>query len=409
MIKISVIIPVFNVDKYLKQCLDSVLTQTLKEIEVICVDDSSEDDSYGILLEYQKKYENIVVLQQRNQGAGPARNYGISKAVGKYLCFMDPDDYYARNCVLEKLYLAAEENHASICGGNILLRSAYGDKKELDRWFSYNQSVEFKDFGYFYHFQRYLFASDLITQNNIRFPPYRRFQDPHFLLRAMICAQRFYALKEIIYIHRVDYKEVNFTFKTALDILCGIRDCYEMAQKYNLYIMYESELKNILYENLKAFYQYAVKDQKAIWNLIDQIYAIQYDWMGEGAEAFKDIKHLETYIAQQKEAKEKMLSACSAAQQIVIYGAGKAGRCFLKNWGKKCSNIIGFAVSEMTDNVDYIEGYEVRKITEYSRNALIIVAVSGQYAGAVMRNLDRLQFKNVHYVEYTAYDLLEEE
>ena len=89
MIKISVIIPVFNVDKYLKQCLDSVLTQTLKEIEVICVDDSSEDDSYDILLEYQKKYENIVVLQQRNQGAGPARNYGISKAVGKYLCFMD--------------------------------------------------------------------------------------------------------------------------------------------------------------------------------------------------------------------------------------------------------------------------------------------------------------------------------
>ena len=216
-------------------------------------------------------------------------------------------------------------------------------------------------------------------------------------------------MKEIIYIHRVDYKEVNFTFKTALDILCGIRDCYEMAQKYNLYIMYESELKNILYENLKAFYQYAVKDQKAIWNLIDQIYAIQYDWMGEGAEAFKDIKHLETYIAQQKEAKEKMLSACSAAQQIVIYGAGKAGRCFLKNWGKKCSNIIGFAVSEMTDNVDYIEGYEVRKITEYSRNALIIVAVSGQYAGAVMRNLDRLQIKNVHYVEYTDYDLLEEE
>ena len=81
----------------------------------------------------------------------------------------------------------------------------------------------------------------------------------------------------------------------------------------------------------------------------------------------------------------------------------------MKNWGKKCSNIIGFAVSEMTDNVDYIEGYEVRKITEYSRNALIIVTVSGQYAGAVMRNLDRLQFKNVHYVEYTAYDLLEEE
>lgn len=409
MVKVSIIIPVFNVAQYLRQCLDSVLKQTLNQMEILCIDDGSEDDSYDILLEYQKKYENIIILRQRNQGAGPARNYGIRKATGKYLCFMDPDDYYAQESALEKLYLAAEEKHALICGGNILLQSAYGEKKEQDRWFSYEHEVAFKDFGYFYHFQRYIFSSKLIEENNIVFPPYRRFQDPPFLVKAMICAQRFYALNEIIYMHRVDYKEVDYTLKTAIDILCGIRDCYEMAQKSNVDIMYESELKNILYVNLKTFYKYAVKNEKRIWDLINEINAIRYQWMGESGEVFRSIEHLETYVAQQRETKERMLAACHTAQQIVIYGAGKVGRCFLQHWGEKCNNIIGFAVSEKGDNEDFIEGYAVREITEYSREALIIVAAAKKGADEIRRNLARLHFGNVWYVEYAAFSLLEEE
>lgn len=409
MIKISVIIPVFNVEAYLRQCLDSVLAQTLKEIEVICIDDGSEDHSYDILLEYQKKYENVIALRQRNQGAGPARNYGISKAAGKYLGFMDPDDYYAQECALEKLYLAAEENHMSICGGNMLLESVHGDRTRHDKWFYDNRLTEFKDFGFFYSFQRYIYSSELIRQNSIVFPPYRRFQDPPFLMKAMICAQRFYALRENIYIHRVDYKEVDHTLKVAVDILCGIRDVYEMAWKYDLRIIYESELKYALYARLKVFYQYAVQDRKEVWDLIGQIRAIQYNWMGEAAEEFKDIDHLKEYIAQQREAKDNMLSDCRNASQVVIYGAGRYGRYFLRNWGKKCRNIIGFAVDKKEDNEEFIEGYAVREITEYNKNTLIIVAVSKPNADGVLRNLSGLQFKKVYYIEYVALALLEEE
>ena len=120
MIKVSVIIPVYNDEIYIEECLESILTQTLKDVEIICVDDGSTDSSYRILTGYGNKYRNITVLHQQNQGSGPARNRGIEYAAGKYICFMDSDDFYAHNRVLEQLYESAEANQASVCGGNLV-------------------------------------------------------------------------------------------------------------------------------------------------------------------------------------------------------------------------------------------------------------------------------------------------
>ena len=105
--KVSVIIPVYNVEKYLRQCLDSIVNQTLHDIEIICVDDSSTDSSYTILQEYAKKDNRIVILQQQNTGAGAARNMGIDVAQGEYVHFLDADDYLL-NDAYEKLYQTAK-------------------------------------------------------------------------------------------------------------------------------------------------------------------------------------------------------------------------------------------------------------------------------------------------------------
>jgi len=86
-IKVSIIIPVYNTSKYLKQCLDSVINQTLTEIEIICIDDGSTDKSLTILKEYQNKDKRIKILTQKHQKQGAARNYGMSVAVGKYKSF----------------------------------------------------------------------------------------------------------------------------------------------------------------------------------------------------------------------------------------------------------------------------------------------------------------------------------
>jgi glycosyltransferase involved in cell wall biosynthesis len=98
--KVSVIIPVYNVQAYLRQCLDSVVNQTLKDIEIICVDDGSTDGSAAILKEYALKDSRINVLTQANSGAGAARNAGIAVAKGAWLYFVDGDDFIDQHCLL---------------------------------------------------------------------------------------------------------------------------------------------------------------------------------------------------------------------------------------------------------------------------------------------------------------------
>lgn len=97
MSKISVIVPIYNSEIYLRKCLDSLVNQTLKDIEIILVNDGSTDSSEKIIKEYTEKYENIVYVYQNNSGQASARNNGISIAKGEYLAFLDSDDYIAEN------------------------------------------------------------------------------------------------------------------------------------------------------------------------------------------------------------------------------------------------------------------------------------------------------------------------
>ena len=92
-IKFSIIIPVYNVEKFLRECLNSITSQTLKNFEVICIDDGSTDNSLTILQEYANKDSRFKVISQENQGQGIARNKAIDIASGEYLFFVDPDDY----------------------------------------------------------------------------------------------------------------------------------------------------------------------------------------------------------------------------------------------------------------------------------------------------------------------------
>jgi len=119
MIKVSVIVPVYNVEKYLGECLDSLIGQTLQDIEIIAVNDGSTDDSLQILNEYAAKDGRIKVYSQQNSGQSAARNRGLSVAAGEYVAFIDADDWVDRD-FLEKLYQAAQRENADIAAGTII-------------------------------------------------------------------------------------------------------------------------------------------------------------------------------------------------------------------------------------------------------------------------------------------------
>ena len=110
---VSVIIPVYNTAPYLEECLQSVIHQTMKDIEIICVDDGSTDDSVKILKEFAKNDERIIILQQQNAGPGEARNTGLKKSMGKYIMFLDSDDYLELNAC-EIAYNSIEKSDSDI-------------------------------------------------------------------------------------------------------------------------------------------------------------------------------------------------------------------------------------------------------------------------------------------------------
>ncbi|MDF2845396.1 MAG: CDP-glycerol:poly(glycerophosphate) glycerophosphotransferase [Herbinix sp.] len=131
--KISIIMPVYNVERYLRACLESVVNQTLEGVEIIVVNDGSKDNSISILNEYEKKHsDRMKVFTTENHGVSHARNYGLARATGEYILFVDSDDFIEKD-MCEKLYHKAirDNNDIVICGRyNVYERENIGELKK---------------------------------------------------------------------------------------------------------------------------------------------------------------------------------------------------------------------------------------------------------------------------------------
>ncbi|MDD6628377.1 MAG: glycosyltransferase [Lachnospiraceae bacterium] len=233
MCKITVIVPVYNAEKDLQECISSITSQTLKEIEIICIDDGSTDNSLSILLLNQEVDRRIFVITQDNQGAGNARNRGMRLAKGKYIAFMDPDDYYPNENVLEKLYENAVRENAQICGGNIATLEN-GDIKTDNNEYLGNGFISYKEYQGDYGYTKYIYRTELLRENTIEFPDLRRFQDPPFFIKAMIAAKEFYVIQDVTYVYRFVPSHVVWNEKNVLDLIKGITECLQISKDNNL-------------------------------------------------------------------------------------------------------------------------------------------------------------------------------
>ena len=131
--KLSVVVPVYNVEKYLSKCLDSLIGQTYKDIKIICVDDGSTDGSLGILKEYKNKDKRIELVSKKNGGLSSARNAGLERVDTEYVMFCDSDDYYAAG-MCEKMLRTIEKDNSDLaaCSMNIIYL-AHNEMEESDR------------------------------------------------------------------------------------------------------------------------------------------------------------------------------------------------------------------------------------------------------------------------------------
>jgi glycosyltransferase involved in cell wall biosynthesis len=199
--KVSVIMPVYNAEAYLNECMESVLNQSLKEIEVICVDDGSTDRSVAILEEYRKQDSRLIILRQKNLYAGTARNNGMKIARGKYLSFLDADDIFESD-MLEESYKQAEKVNADIVvfGGRCF-------EKDISKAYDYpallrtdmlpdNEVFEpDENFEYLFNFTtpspwNKLYRRSFIEDNQLSFQECKRVNDAYFVKVSLAMAKR---------------------------------------------------------------------------------------------------------------------------------------------------------------------------------------------------------------------------
>ena len=210
-VKVSVVLPVCNVEKYLRQCLDSVIGQTLKEIEIIAVDDGSTDGSPAILDEYAAREPRMKVIHQCNAGAGAARNAGLDAANGDFVIFLDPDDYVDKAMLCSMYELAVVENADVVCSAWIVhdeaagscFRRSYGG--DVVKWRGAKPPAElgvrlFTTFG-FVPWNK-LVRRAFLSEKGIRFQEIPRTNDVYFSTACVALAERIAVVNAAYYHYR---------------------------------------------------------------------------------------------------------------------------------------------------------------------------------------------------------------
>ena len=413
MLKVSVIIPIYNMEKYLEQCLDSIMSQTLEEIEVICINDGSTDGSVEILKKYELQYKNIKIIHQENSGVGKSRNHGMEVAQGEFVAFMDPDDFYPGNDVLESLFYGAKENDVLICGGSycsikeeILITKYFGVHQGYA--FAFNQKMKYRNYQFHSGFQRFIYNTDHLKKNNIYFPYYSRYQDPPFLVKALSSVDEFFALKKCTYCYRIGHNKLQLTMKKTIDYALGVLDVLDFSREHQLQKLHANVIE-LLHDDLApAIYQHMAEGHTELQAIVQRINnAIDTTLIKCEAKALQspylvEMKDLRGFIQNNKTKRASFLRKLYNNKDIIIFGAGKVGEVVAENLKSIDGiNIICIAVSDRINNPSIICGIPVRiiyELTEYI-NALVLIATFKNLHQEIVDLLTKLQFNNIEIVD----------
>ena len=230
--KLSIIVPVYGVEKYIDKCLDSLVKQSLKEIEIIVVNDGTKDNSQKIIDKYVKKYpDKIKSYIKENGGQGSARNYGLEKANGEYIGYVDSDDFVEKD-MYKKLYNKAKENNYDIvvCG-NYNVSEDY-QNKNIDAFINnYNTDLENIFFGKMAVWNK-IYKRDILIKNKLEFKEKVWYEDLAFTLKAIMNSNTFAFIDEPLYDYLIREGSTmnNSNVQRNLEILDAFNDILSYIQ-----------------------------------------------------------------------------------------------------------------------------------------------------------------------------------
>lgn len=372
MVKISIIVPVYNMDKYIAETLESIEKQTMAEKEIICVDDGSTDHSYDIAVRFSEMYSNITVYRQVNSGPGKARNLGISHATGEFVCFMDADDFYASEDALEYLYHLAKKENVDVCGGS---SCDYKDKRlniiglRAERRFSADQYIKREDYPGMTGYTAFIYKRKFLINNEIFFPNYLREQDPPFFVKAIAYGGGAYCSKKLIYVYRKGHKKVKYNIQNALDIASGLRDVFEVSAKYNMKNVYQQVINELNGELGALIYKFSNEGSERMLELVREFNNLTNSELTvkdilENGKVLLEGEEINQYVSENIKIKNQFIEMLQKKNQVFIFGAGMIGTKIALFLKENQINIDAFIVSDRSQNAAMIEGISVKSVEE---------------------------------------------
>ena len=292
-IKVTVVMPIYNAEAYLRPALDTVTEQTLREIEIICIDDGSTDKSLEAVKEYQKRDSRIRIVTENNAGPAAARNKGIVRARGEYIAFLDADDFYELT-LLEELYTFASENALDIA---VCDYDVYNNKKarftaaaDSDYGTIFSRSPitsknEYPDYilqattGYVWN---KLFRREFLTEKGLLFlPELYVFEDVHFVATCLSMAEKIGKVPRVLSHHRVYSAQSRArTFrKHYAEVPVVYIKIKEFLMQRGMYIPLRRSFLNLAASRCYSIYNLLWLDGKErFWSILHSDYAEMLDW-----------------------------------------------------------------------------------------------------------------------------------
>lgn len=391
--KVSVIVPVYNVEKYLTACIDSILRQTLRDIEVICVDDGSTDNSGSILDTYALRDSRVKVLHRDNAGYGAAMNAGLDAASGEYIGIVESDDVILPE-MYETLYMHASDKHLDVIKSDAFYwmeTVGYCEKmhnKGLDDY--YDRVLEETDHRKYYAFLMNIWTGiyhrEFLLENDIRFheTPGASYQDNGFWMQTMTFCRRVMWLSQAFYLYRQDNPMSSVKSQSKMLAMTkeyeyiarimehkqnaqGLKYCnfYRMVRHYGTFLRIADESK-------RAFCDLIIQDCDVYHNSIAG-YSFLEGWCQQIC------SNPDQACAKVIDAKRQVREKLDKASGLIIYGTGKRGHIVFRGIYNEgfYDKIRCFAVSDNPEKRQ-IGNREILLINEAVAaypGALVIIAV----------------------------------
>lgn len=284
--KVSVLVPIYNVERYLPQCLDSLLAQTLQDIEIICIDDGSTDRSGAIADDYAAKDSRVHVIHKKNSGYGDSMNVGLSEASGEYIGILESDDF-AEPDMFEILYEKGHANNAEIVKAN------YWEYNEQSGDHFIDVMSGLDDCAFFVPYERWqvfstpasiwsgIYLRSFLNANEILFntTPGASYQDTAFRLKAFSCAQRMSAVSRAFVHYRTDNAASSVNDAGKVYYVCGEFESYwsYLSQRPEIF----DKVKEIV-----PYYQYIAYR----WNYRRIAQSFKIDFLKRASEDFLSLR-----------------------------------------------------------------------------------------------------------------------